>query len=105
MLGRLNKLLPFARYRVEGASMRPALSPGERVVVSRASYWLGRPRSGDLVVLRDPRQPERLLIKRLDQPDGDGWRVLGDNPDASTDSRAFGPVRRDSILGKVWFRY
>ncbi|MFB6181671.1 MAG: signal peptidase I [Candidatus Magasanikbacteria bacterium] len=30
--------------------------------------------------------------------------VLGDNRDNSSDSRIFGPVDRDAIVGKVWFR-
>ena len=106
MLRRLGALFPLARYQVEGGSMVPALSPGARVVVNRAAYWFSQPRPGDLVVVRDPRQPERLLLKRIEGPaGGDGWLVLGDNPQASTDSRAFGPVQRELILGKVWLRY
>ncbi len=102
----LSTLVPFGRYRVEGESMRPALSPGERVVVNRTSYWLSEPRPGDLVVVRDPRERERLLVKRIDRPAGDGaWLVAGDNRQESTDSRQFGPVARKLILGKVWFRY
>ena len=31
--------------------------------------------------------------------------VLGDNRGNSNDSRAFGPVRREDILGRVWLRY
>lgn len=31
--------------------------------------------------------------------------VLGDNRENSNDSRAFGPIRRDDILGRVWLRY
>ena len=31
--------------------------------------------------------------------------VLGDNRGASNDSRAFGPVHRDEILGRAWFSY
>ena len=31
--------------------------------------------------------------------------VMGDNRDNSNDSRAFGPVQRESILGRVWLRY
>lgn len=105
MLRRLSALLPLARYRVEGESMAPALAPGERVLVNRAAYWLRSPRPGDLVVLRDPRRRERLLLKRIDRPAAGGWLVVGDNSEASTDSRTFGPVRRELIVGKVWFRY
>ena len=102
----LGKLLPIARYRVEGESMTPALAAGERVVVNKAAYWFGRPREGELVVLRDPRRRERLLIKRLGPPAGEGvWLVLGENEAASTDSRTFGPVARELLVGKVWFRY
>lgn len=31
--------------------------------------------------------------------------VLGDNRDNSNDSRTFGPVKREHILGRVWIRY
>ena len=106
MLGKLGALFPIARYRIEGESMQPALSPGERVVVNRAAYWFSPPRPGDLVVVRDPGQPGRLLLKRIEGPAGaDRWLVAGDNPEASTDSRQFGPVVRGAIVGRVWFRY
>jgi signal peptidase I len=106
MLSRLLALLPVGRYRVEGESMSPALQPGESVVVNRLAYWLREPRPGDVVVLRDPRLRERLLVKRIESSAGDGrWLVAGDNAAASSDSRAFGPVDRALILGKLWFRY
>ena len=106
MLRMLGALFPFARYQVEGESMAPNLATGERVVVNKAAYLFSQPRPGDRVVVRDPRQPDRLLLKRIEGPAGeDGWLVLGDKPWASTDSRAFGPVGRELIVGKVWFRY
>ena len=31
--------------------------------------------------------------------------VLGDNRSNSNDSRSFGPVHRDDMVGRVWLRY
>jgi signal peptidase I len=31
--------------------------------------------------------------------------VAGDNAEASTDSREFGPVGRSDLLGRAWVRY
>jgi nickel-type superoxide dismutase maturation protease len=105
MLARLRALLPIARYQVAGESMAPSIAPGERLLVNRAAYWFAAPRPGDLVVLRDPRHPDRLLLKRIEGAAGGGWLVAGDNRAASTDSRAFGPVGKELVVGKVWRRY
>ena len=105
LAGRFAALLPIGRYLVEGESMLPDVLPGERVLVNKAAYWLRRPLAGDLVVLRDPRDSSRLLLKRLGAPEGDRWHVLGANAEASTDSRTFGPVGRELLVGKVLFRY
>jgi signal peptidase I len=31
--------------------------------------------------------------------------VLGDHRGASSDSRVFGPIKRDSVIGRAWLRY
>jgi nickel-type superoxide dismutase maturation protease len=106
MLRRLRSLLPLARYEVAGESMTPGLAAGERVLVNRAAYWLRAPQPGDVVVVRDPRAPQRLLIKRIDSVAGDdAWSIRGDNAPASTDSRSFGPVPRELLVGKVVSHY
>jgi nickel-type superoxide dismutase maturation protease len=89
------------RVEVTGASMRPTLEPGDRLLVLAAR----RIRSGDLVALPDPRQPARTLVKRVGRVDAAGLTVLGDDPAASTDSRSFGPVPRRTVLGRVIYRY
>jgi nickel-type superoxide dismutase maturation protease len=94
-------ILAVERLQIVGGSMRPTLEPGDRVLVLR----FARPRAGDLVALRDPRKPERIVVKRVASVEGVALTVLGDNSDASTDSRHFGPVSRDLVRGRVVFRY
>ena len=89
------------RLEVHGQSMRPALLPGDRVLVVRT----GRLRSGDIAAVRDPREPSRIVVKRVAGPAPGGWRVVGDNPARSTDSRVFGVVGRDLVVGRVVYRY
>ena len=52
---------------VRGRSMAPALLPGDRLIVRRRR---GEPRVGEVVVVRDPRRPDRELIKRVAAVDG-----------------------------------
>jgi nickel-type superoxide dismutase maturation protease len=85
--------------------MRPALEPGDWLLVDPDAYRRRPPRPGELVVAPDPREPERLLVKRVAALESDGRVMLaGDAPDASTDSRTFGAVAVDAILGRAWFR-
>ena len=91
----------FRRIEISGESMAPTLEPGDRVLVVRA----GRPRPGDIVACVDPREPNRTIVKRVAGVDGRQYTILGDNFDASTDSRHFGPVDANSIIGHLIFRY
>ncbi|HWQ28696.1 MAG TPA: nickel-type superoxide dismutase maturation protease [Dehalococcoidia bacterium] len=99
------RVSPFVRVRVEGDSMAPAYSPGDRLLVNRLAYLFRRPRPGDVVVLRDPEVPGRLLLKRVAAVEEGRYVVLGDNTAESRDSRRFGPVRRRDIVGKAVLRY
>ncbi len=81
--------------------MRPALEPGDRLVVVRGC----RPRPGQVVAVADPRQPGRVVVKRVADVSGAGVVVLGDNSAASTDSRHFGPVATAAVRGRVVYRY
>jgi signal peptidase I len=46
--------------------------------------------------------PSGAICRQL--PEGCYW-VMGDNRSNSHDSRAFGPVKRDNIIGKVLFKW
>jgi nickel-type superoxide dismutase maturation protease len=96
---------PLGRFRVEDDSMRPTLQPGDYVLVNRWAYRLRPPAPGDLVVVRDPEVQTRFLVKRISEVAQAGpIRVVGDNPARSRDSRTFGPIALDHIIGKVWIR-
>ena len=89
------------RVVVEGRSMLPTLQPGDRLVVVRHR----QPRPGDVVAVRDPRRPSRLLVKRAVAVAAGRFDVRGDDPAQSTDSRMFGPVGPDDLVGIVVRRY
>jgi len=94
------RLRPF-RVEVRGDSMRPALEPGDWAVATAR----GRVRPGDVVVVRRPDRADLEVVKRVAHAVGEGWFVLGDSPDASTDSRTFGPIPRGAIAGRVRLVY
>ncbi len=104
------RLWPITRYAVEGPSMEPAYNAGDRLLVNRLAYVVRAPAPGDVVVLRDPDRTGHLLLKRVATapealPGPSLVYVLGDNADASRDSRAFGAVPRKLIVGRAWLRY
>ncbi|HVB51254.1 MAG TPA: S26 family signal peptidase [Acidimicrobiales bacterium] len=93
----VTRILEFfvRRVTVEGSSMAPTYLPGERLTAFRR--WR-RVRLGDVVVVRDPRNPSRWLLKRCVERVGSLLDLRGDNAQASTDSRDFGLVpSRDAI--------
>lgn len=109
-----------------GPSMEPTLGDrGEWVIENRLSYTLF-PNSiarGDLVTLRSPLDPYRIICKRVlglagdvicvdptgrlapstehvIVPKGHVW-ISGDNAAMSRDSRQYGPVSVGLIMGKL----
>jgi signal peptidase I len=101
---------------VAEGSMRPTLEPGDWLLVDPTTRaW---PRRGAIVVVREPAS-ETLVIKRvaarpgdtIRTPDGphhlgptEAW-LLGDARSDSVDSRSYGPVGVDRLIGRAWLRY
>lgn len=96
------------RVEVAGGSMAPTFLPGDRLLVLasllRRPSW---PAVGDIVAVADPRDPGRILVKRVAAVDRPTTtvEVRGDDPGASTDSRDFGPVPLASVVGRAVYRY
>ena len=92
---------------IHGPSMLPTLEPGDWALA------VVRPiRAGDVVVVEHPHRTGFELVKRVTGVPGDtvsSGRVLGEGEywiegDAgvrSSDSRAFGPVRRRHVKGTI----
>ena len=90
------------RIAVTGRSMEPALRAGDWIVVSSLSR---PPNVGAIVLVRDPRDPENLMLKRVAAVADGACTVLGDRLEESTDSRTFGPVPLANVLGRAFLRY
>lgn len=105
--GPLRRHLPVIRYDVDGPSMEPAYRHGDRLLVNRLAFAGRDPAIGDIVVVRDPDDERRHLIKRVAAAPGTDGSVfvLGDNAALSRDSRVFGPIPRRAIIGKALWKY
>ncbi|KAI3980377.1 hypothetical protein MKX01_003916 [Papaver californicum] len=110
-----------------GPSMLPTLSiRGDLLLTEKISTRLGKVNNGDIVLVRSPENPKRILSKRILGMEGDTVTYLvdpqysekcrtitvpkghiwiqGDNIYASRDSRQFGPVPYGLVQGKVFWR-
>jgi signal peptidase I len=74
--------------------------PGERVEGRAGAVWVDGRR------LTEPYLPEGMVTSDFPPtrvPAGSLW-VMGDNRTGSSDSRVFGPIRRDSVVGRAIWR-
>lgn len=92
---RLPKVRPLFLRRVSGESMLPYAGPGA-VVVARSFHL--RLKKYDVVVVR---QHGIEKIKRILHIKDGKIFLVGDNPAKSKDSRHFGWVPADWVVGKV----
>jgi nickel-type superoxide dismutase maturation protease len=97
--------LGFELVEVVGDSMAPTLQPGDLVLAERLTYDRRAPRAGEVVLVADPRHPDRELIKRVAVVGEQGIELRGENPARSTDSRDFGPVPASSVRWRAVARY
>jgi len=99
---------PLWRVAVAERSMEPTLRPGDWLLVRRALRPGGsvRIRPGQVVIATRPGRPDMLLVKRAARRAAGGWWLESDNPGAgAVDSRRFGPVPPELIMGRMLLRY
>jgi signal peptidase I len=106
------KVFLFDFMIAEGRSMLPAIQPGRILLINRIAYgfrlpWADRyllrwslPERGDVVVFFTPQG--KIAVKRCGKTtETKEFIALGDNTLESFDSRSYGPIPADHILGKV----
>jgi signal peptidase I len=57
--------LAIPRSSLDGPSMQPTLSQGQRLIISRVNYLFGEPQYGDIAVFNSPVNDTDVLIKRV----------------------------------------
>lgn len=79
--------------------------PGERVTVREGQIIIYNTEYPQGVVLSEPYLTEPTPSAEKNVLLGETeYFVMGDNRDESYDSRGFGPINRESIVGRAWFR-
>ena len=86
--------------KVTGNSLTPIIEEGDFVLVLKIPFSLWKPRPGEVIVFRHP--VYGTMIKQVERfaPGSGEINVIGTHPD-STDSRQFGPIRRQDVVGRV----
>ncbi len=86
---------------MSGESMLPVFIPKDYLLV----FKLRSVKCGDYVVFCDPRGGNRRLLKKVIRVRHSEIFVEGLNKKQSTDSRTFGWISKDLIVGNVIMRY
>jgi len=89
-------IVPFFIYRVVGQSMEPSLHENDIVVaLKHSNNFLNR---GSIIIFQ---KNNLKMIKRINKIQQNKIEVEGDNSVLSNDSRHFGPLQNNEIIGKV----
>jgi len=101
-------------FVVNGNSMVPNFHNGDYLIIDEITYQFRKPQIGEVIVFRYPKNPSEFFIKRIAALPGDTingttlaadeYYVLGDNKSASLDSRYWGPVKSNLIVGRAILR-
>ncbi len=81
-------------------SLLPEYQEGDYVLIAKSPLFLDSLRRGDVVVFKHPLYG--MMIKKVSRIAGDGNQiyVIGTHAN-SVDSRQFGAVGKDALIGKV----
>jgi len=81
--------------------MFPTLKPNQDILSFNWAYFGKKPKVGDIVVIK---VNGKAMVKRVQNVYDRKVFVTGDNSQESTDSRRFGPINIDQIIGKLIYK-
>ncbi len=81
--------------------MTPLYCDGELVTVDTNAYQDNEVIVGDIVLAAHPYIRNHYIIKKVTKVTGEKVFLLGINPEESTDSRHFGKISKEKIIGKI----
>ena len=82
--------------------MEPTFRNGDKILATNIFYLFKSPKVNDIVVFKD--NNNNIFIKRIVDIGNKSYIVLGDNKKDSLDSRQFGTIQRNQILGKFIYK-
>jgi signal peptidase I len=90
----------FSLLKVEGNSLEPIVLEGDFVIASKIPFLIHPLKTGDLIVFKHVLYKTMIkLVERYDPETGQIY-VTGTHS-GSIDSRIFGPIRMQDVIGKV----
>jgi signal peptidase I len=101
VLALLVRTLVVQVYKVEGESMLPNFHTGEMVLVNKFIYKVRAPHPGEVVVLDDPLNPQRQLIKRVIALPGETVTIQADRVYINGRPLAEDYINKDLLKGET----
>jgi len=106
-------MLGFSTVKVSGSSMSPTFMPGDWLLIKKIRSGAHPLKLLSVYLINDPERPGVKLLKRIKEVEVDEvvgksaqytYWLEGDHP-SSTDSRKWGWLKEDQVIGKVVVRY
>lgn len=95
-------MLPFSKFKISGHSMEPLIKNGNTVFATNILYLFTYPKVNDIIIFE---KNKKYFVKRISKIENNKYFVTGDNKKDSLDSRKFGNILRNQILGKVIYKF